>query len=63
MRGEIQSMGMNLQTGQEAIRAIARGEMRAMGEKMVPARGGTTKPRGSAKSVRPALETGEVGKT
>ena len=42
----MQSMGLNLQAGQEAIRAIARGEMWAMGEKMVPPRGGTTEPRG-----------------
>ena len=42
MKGEMQNMGLNLQAGEEAIRVIARGEMRAMGEKMAPARGGMT---------------------
>ena len=60
IRGEMQSMGLNLQAGQEAIRAITRGEMRAMGEKMAPARGGTTESGGSVAAVGSAMETGEV---
>ena len=63
-RGEMQCMGLSLQAGQEAIRAIARGEMRTMDCKMAAPRGGATEPtRGSANCIRPAMETGEVRTT
>jgi len=63
-RGEMQCMELSLQAGQEAIRAIARGEMRTIDCKMAAPRGGATEPtRGSANCIRPAMETGEVRTT
>ena len=62
-RGEMQSMGLSLQSGQKAIRAIARGEMRTAGEKMAAPRGGATEPTRSVQCVRPAMETSKVGTT
>ena len=54
LRGEMQSMGLNLQAGQEAMRTGVRGIMAAP-------RGRATEPtRGSANCVRPAMETGKV---
>jgi len=53
---------LNLQAGQKAIRAIARGEMRTTDCIMATPRGGDTEPtRGSVECVRPAMDTGEVG--
>jgi len=62
-RGEMQSMGLSLQSGQKAIRAIARGEMRTMDCIMAAPRGGDTEPAGSANGVGPAMDTGKVGVT
>ena len=45
----MQSMGLNLQAGMKEVEGI-----------MAAPRGGTTAPRGSAKCVRPAIETGKV---
>ena len=59
-RGEMQSMGLNLQSGQKAIRAIARGEMRTTDCKMAAPRGGATEPTWSVQCVRPAMEPGKV---
>ena len=55
-RGEIQSMGLNLQASLEEVKC----EMRTMDWKMAPARGGTTMSGGSVTVVRTAMETGKV---
>ena len=49
-RGEIQGMGLNLQASMKEVEGI-----------MAAPRGGATEPTRSAKCVRPAMETGEVG--
>jgi len=56
-RGEMQSMGLNLQARQVAMRTGVRGIMAAP-------RGGATEPtKGSANCVWPAMETDKVGVT
>ena len=60
----MQSMGLSLQAGKGAIRAISCGKMRTMDCKMAAPRGGATEPtRGSANCVRPTMGTGKVGMT
>jgi len=61
LRGEMQSMGLNLQAGQKAIVAIARRETRTTEHKMAAPRGRDTEPaKGSVDCVGPRMETGEV---
>ena len=55
-RGEMQSMGLNLQVGQEAMRTGVRGIM-------VAPCGGATEPTRSVQCVWPAMDTGEVRET
>jgi len=62
-RGEMQSMGLNLQAGQEAMKASMKEVKGKMANEMAPARGGTIEPTGSTNCVRPTMETGEVGMT
>ena len=52
MRGEMQSMGLNLRASMKEVKGI-----------MAAPRGGTTEPRGSAECVRSTMEMGEVGMT
>ena len=62
-RGEMQNMGLNLQAGQEAMRASMKEVKGKMANEMAPARGGTIEPTGSTNCVRPTMETGGVGMT
>ena len=52
----MQSMGLNLQVGEEAMRA----ELEEVKRKMVPVREEVTESRGSMKVVWTAMETGKV---
>ena len=64
MRGEMQCMGLGLQTsvdGMKGIMAVACDETRTPERKMATPRRGTNEPRRSVEVCRPAMETGEVG--
>ena len=62
-RGEMQNMGLNLQAGQEAMRASMKEVKGKMADEIGTVRGGMTEPRGRAECVQPAMETGEFGTT
>ena len=62
----MQSIGLSLQAGQEAMTANLKevsGETQTMGEKMAAPRGGATEPTRSANCVGPTMETGKVRMT
>ena len=59
----MQSMGLNLQAGQEAMRASMKEVKGKMADEIGTVRGGMTEPRGRAECVQPAMETGEFGTT